>query len=183
MRPIERRKLQMSTKAFKNEKVEQFKKQFENAKVAVVTDYRGYTVEEITDLRRKLQKNGADYTVTKNTLCKLASKGTSFESIEELLTGPTAIAFGFDDEVGAAKVVAGYIKENKKGEIKGAVLDGKVLSADEAKKLALLPSKEELYAKILGSVNSPATGIIYGINGVMSALVRAIDAVAKQKQA
>ena len=163
----------MSTKAFKNEKVEHFKKQFENAKVAVVTDYRGYTVEEITELRRKLQKSDADYTVTKNTLCKLASKGTSFESIEELMQGPTAIAFGFGDEVSAAKVVANLIK--------GAVLDGKVLSADEAKKLALLPSKEELYAKILGSINSPATGIVYGINGVMSALVRAIDAVAKQK--
>lgn len=173
----------MSTKAFKNEKVEHFKKQFENAKVAVVTDYRGYTVEEITDLRRKLQKNGADYTVTKNTLCKIASKGTSFECIEELLSGPVAIAFGFGDEVGAAKVVSSYIKENKKGEIKGAVLDGKVLSAEEAKKLALLPSKEELYAKMLGSINSPATGIVYGINGVMSALVRALDAVAKQKQA
>ena len=173
----------MSTKAFKNEKVEHFKKQFENAKVAVVTDYRGYSVEEITDLRRRLQKNDADYTVTKNTLCKLASKGTSFETIEELLTGPSAIAFGFGDEVGAAKVVAGFIKESKKGEIKGAVLDGKVFNAEEAKKLALLPSKEELYAKILGSINSPASGIVFGINGVMSALVRAVDAVAKQKEA
>lgn len=171
----------MSTKAFKNEKVEYFKKQFENAKVAVVTDYRGYTVEEITDLRRKLQKSDADYTVTKNTLCKLASKGTQFEVIEELMSGPSAIAFGFGDEVSAAKVVANFIKENKKGEIKGAVLDGKVLTAEEAKKLALLPSKEELYAKILGSINSPATGIIYGINGVMSALVRAVDAVRAQK--
>ena len=173
----------MSTKAFKNEKVEHFKKQFENAKVAVVTDYRGYSVEEITDLRRRLQKNDADYTVTKNTLCKLASKGTSFETIEELLTGPSAIAFGFGDEVGAAKVVAGFKKKKKKGEIKGAVLDGKVLNAEEAKKLALLPSKEELYAKILGSINSPASGIVFGINGVMSALVRAVDAVAKQKEA
>ncbi|MCX4275096.1 MAG: 50S ribosomal protein L10 [Candidatus Gastranaerophilales bacterium] len=171
----------MSTKAFKNEKVEYFKKQFENAKVAIVTDYRGYTVEEITELRRNLQKSDSDYTVTKNTLCKLASKGTAFEAIEELMQGPSAIAFGFGDEVSAAKVVANFIKENKKGEIKGAVLDGKVLSADEAKKLALLPTKEELYAKILGSINSPATGIVYGINGVMSALVRAVDAVAKQK--
>ena len=108
----------MSTKAFKNEKVEHFKKQFENAKVAVVTDYRGYTVEEITDLRRKLQKSDADYTVTKNTLCKLASKGTSFEAIEELMTGPSAIAFGFGDEVSAAKVVANFIKESKKAKSK-----------------------------------------------------------------
>ena len=66
----------MTTKAFKNEKIEAFKKSFENAKVAVVTDYRGYSVEEITDLRRKLQKENCDYTVTKNTLCKIASKGT-----------------------------------------------------------------------------------------------------------
>ena len=173
----------MSTKAFKNEKVEHFKKQFENAKVAVVTDYRGYSVEEITDLRRKLQKSDADYTVTKNTLCKLASKGTSFESIEELMSGPTAIAFGFGDEVSAAKVVANFIKENKKGEIKGAVLDGKVLSADEAKKLALLPSKEELYAKMLGCINSPASGIANSVNAVMSSLVRAVAAVRDQKQA
>ncbi len=173
----------MTTKAFKNEKIEQFKKSFENAKVAVVTDYRGYTVEEITNLRRNLQKADCDYTVTKNTLCKIAAKGTNFEAIEAVLTGPSAIAFGFGDEVSAAKVLAKFIKDTKKGEITGAVLDGKLLSADEAKKLALLPSKEELYAKILGSVNSPASGIVYSINGVMSALVRAIDAVAKQKQA
>ena len=171
----------MTTKAFKSEKIEQFKKSFENAKVAVVTDYRGYSVEEITNLRRALQKENCDYTVTKNTLCKIASKGTNFEKIEAILEGPSAIAFGFGDEVQAAKVVAKFIKENKKGEIVGAVLDGNLLSAEEAKQLANLPSKEELYAKILGSINSPASGIVYSINGVMSALVRAIDAVAKQK--
>ncbi len=171
----------MTTKAFKNEKLEKFKKSFENAKVAIVTDYRGYTVEEITELRRALQKQECDYTVTKNTLCKLASKGTNFEAIESLLKGPSAIAFGFGDEVAAAKVVSKFIKENKKGEITGAVLDGNLLSADEAKKLANLPTKEELYAKILGSVNSSATGIVYSINGVLSALTRAIDAVSKQK--
>lgn len=171
----------MTTKAFKNEKIEKFKKSFENAKVAVVTDYRGYTVEEITELRRNLQKQDCDYTVTKNTLCKIAAKGTNFEAIENVLKGPSAIAFGFGDEVAAAKVVSKFIKDNKKGEILGAILDGNVLSADEAKKLANLPSKEELYAKILGSINSPASGLVYSINGVMSALVRAIDAVAKTK--
>lgn len=171
----------MTTKAFKNEKIEQFKKSFENAKVAVVTDYRGYSVEEITKLRRELQKADCDYTVTKNTLCKVASKGTNFEVIEGVLNGPVAIAFGFGDEVQAAKIVSKFIKDTKKGEITGAVLDGKLLSVEEAKKLAELPSKEELYAKILGSINSPASGIVYSINGVMSALVRAIDAVAKTK--
>ena len=173
----------MATKEFKNEKIAHYKSQFEKAKVAVVTDYRGLTVEEITELRRGLQANSADLTVTKNTLCKVASKDTNFEAVSELMQGPTAIAFGYADEVGAAKVLAKFIKENKKGEILGAVLDGKVLSADEAKKLASMPSKEEIYAKILGSINSPVTGIVYSVNGVMSALVRAIAAVRDTKQA
>lgn len=173
----------MATKQFKNEKIEHYKKQFENAKVAVVADYRGLSVEEITELRRGIQAQQGDLTVTKNTLCKVASKGTNFEAIEQLMQGPTAVAFGFGDEVSPAKVLAKFIKENKKGEIIGAVLEGKVLNAQEAQKLASMPSKEELIAKILGSVNSPASGLVYSINGVMSALVRAIDAVREQKSA
>ena len=76
----------MATKQFKNEKIEYYKKQFENAKVAVVADYRGLSVEEITELRRELQKTDADLTVTKNTLCKVASQGTNFEEISELMS-------------------------------------------------------------------------------------------------
>ena len=131
----------MATKEFKQEKIAHYKEQFEKAKVAVVADYRGLTVEEITELRRNLQNAEADLTVTKNTLCKVAAKGTNFEVISELMEGPTAIAFGFGDEVASAKILAKFIKENKKGEILGAVLEGKVLSADEAKKLASMPSK------------------------------------------
>jgi len=173
----------MATKEFKNDKIEYYKKQFENAKVAIVADYRGLSVEEITELRRGLQAKEADFTVTKNTLCKVATKDTNYEAISELMQGPTAVAFGYGDEVSAAKVLAKFIKENKKGEILGAVLDGKVLNADEAKKLASMPSKEEIYAKILGSINSPVSGIVYSVNGVMSALVRAIAAVRDTKQA
>ena len=100
----------MATKEFKNQKVELYKKQFENAKVAVVADYRGLSVEEITELRRALQASEADLTVTKNTLCKLAAQGTNFEAVSEFMQGPTAIAFGFGDEVAAAKVLAKFIK-------------------------------------------------------------------------
>ena len=172
----------MATKAFKQDKVEMLKERASKAKVAVVTDYRGYSVEEITKLRRALQKENGDYTVTKNTLAKIAFKGTEFECLESVMTGPTAVAFGFEDQVSPAKVLSKFIKETKKGEIIAAALDGKLLSAAEAKALANLPSKEELYAKMLGCVNSPATGIVGSINAVMSSLVRAIDAVAKQKQ-
>ncbi len=173
----------MSTKAFKQEKIEAMKEKFEKAKVAVVTEYIGMSVEEITKLRRSIQKENGDYMVTKNTLAKVASKGTQFEIMADSLKGPVAIAFGFQDEVAPAKAVTKFIKETKKGEIIGSVLDGKFLDAKETQVLASLPSKEELYAKMLGSINSPATGIVGAINAVMSSLVRAMDQVAKQKAA
>ena len=173
----------MSTKAFKQEKIEAMKENFAKAKVAVVTEYRGLTVEEITKLRRALQKENSDYMVTKNTLAKVASKGTQFEVLEDVLKGPVAIAFGFADEVAPAKVLTKFIKEAKKGQIIAAALDGKLLDAKETAVLADLPSKEELYAKMLGSINSPATGIVGAVNAVMSGLVRAMDQVAKQKSA
>ena len=159
------------------------KAKFEKAQVAVVTEYKGYTVEEITNLRRNLQKEGGDYTVTKNTLAKIAIKGTEFEALADLCKGPVAIAFGFEDQVSPAKIVSKFIKDSKKGEILGAVLDGKVLSVEETKALANLPSKEELYAKMLGSINSPASGIVGSINAVMASLTRAVAAVRDQKAA
>ena len=171
----------MATKAFKTEKIDAIKAKIEKAQVAVITEYQGLTVEDITKLRREIQKNGGDYMVTKNTLAKIAVKGTEYEALAEKMTGPIALAFGFEDPVSPAKAVVKFIKESKKGAIVGAVLEGKLMTEAETRALAELPSKEELYAKILGSINSPATGIVYGINGVMSALVRAVDAVAKQK--
>ena len=95
----------MATKAFKQEKIAHIKEYAEKAKVAIVTNYKGLSVEEITNLRRLLQKAGADYTVTKNTLAKIAMQGTSFEVLADSMKESTAIAFGFDDEVSAAKVV------------------------------------------------------------------------------
>jgi len=175
----------MSTKAFKNEKVDDIKESVSKAKVAIVTDYRGLTVAEITDLRRQLQKEEADYTVVKNTLAKLSVKDTGFEGISEFLKGPSAVIFGFNDQVAPAKVITQYIKKAKKTElkIKGAVLDGKVLDEKQVQQLSELPSREELFAKMLGSINSPATGIIYAINGVTRSLVCAMEEVRKQKEA
>ena len=173
----------MSTKAFKEDKVSLMKEKVDKAQVAIVTEYKGYTVEEITKLRRSLQKEDGDYMVTKNTLAKIAVKGTPFEVLTDSLKGPIAIAFGFGDQVAPAKALSNFIKESKKGEILAAAMDGKLLSAAEAKALANLPSKAEIYAKMLGCINSPASGIVGGINGVMSALVRAIAAVRDQKQA
>lgn len=173
----------MATKAFKQVKIQEIKETALKAKVAIVSDYRGLTVEDITDLRRKLQQENGDYTVIKNTLAKIAFKGTDFEGIDEHLKGPSAIAFGFGDQVSPAKVLTKFIKEKKKTEIRGGMLDGKVLSVEQVRELSNLPSKEELLAKILGGLNSPATGLANTVTGVMRALVRAIDEVRKQKEA
>lgn len=173
----------MSTKAFKENKISQMKEKIDKAQVAIVTEYKGYTVEEITKLRRSLQKTEGDYMVTKNTLAKLAVKDTPYEVLTDSFKGPIAIAFGFGDQVAPAKALSDFIKDTKKGEILAAAMDGKLMSAAEAKALANLPSRAEIYAKMLGCINSPASGIVGGINGVMSALVRAVAAVRDQKTA
>ena len=173
----------MSTKAFKDEKIAKIKENVDKAQVAIVTEYKGMTVEEITKLRRALQKDGGDYMVTKNTLAKIALKDTPYEVLTEKLTGPIAIAFGFEDPVSPAKALSKFIKETKKGTVVAAALDGKLLSAEEAKALAEIPSKEEIYEKMLGSINSPATGIVGAINAVMASLTRAVAAVRDKKAA
>lgn len=167
----------MATKAFKEEKIQAIKDQISKAKVAIVTEYRGLSVEEITNLRRALQKEDGDYTVTKNTLAKIAVKDTEYEVLTDSFKGPIALAFGFNDQVSPAKVLAKFITDVKKGEIIAAAMDGKLLSAAEAKALATLPSRDEIYAKMLGCVNSPASGIANSMNAVITQLVRTLDAV------
>jgi len=173
----------MATKAFKENKIESIKEKLSKAQVAIVTEYKGLTVEEITQLRRELQKESGDYTVTKNTLAKIAIKGTDFEVLSDCFKGPIALAFGYEDQVAPAKVLAKFIKDTKKGEIIAAAMDGKLLSAEEAKALAKLPSKQEIYAKMLGCINSPASGIANSVNAVMAQLTRAMAAVRDQKTA
>ena len=170
----------MSTKAFKEQKIESIKEQLSKAQVAIVTEYKGFSVEEITKLRRNLQKAGGDYTVTKNTLAKIAAKGTDFEVLIDSFKGPIALALGFEDQVSPAKTMVAFIKEAKKGEIIAAALDGKLLSVEEAKALATIPSREEIYAKMLGCINSPASGMANSMNAVITQLVRTLDA-AKEK--
>ena len=128
----------MSTKAFKNDKVALIKEKIDKAQVAVVSEYTGLSVEEITKLRRELQKEGGDYMVTKNTLAKIAIKGTPYEVLAETLKGPIAIAFGFTDQVAPAKVLSKFIKDTKKGEIIAAAMDGQLMSAEEAKAYGLI---------------------------------------------
>lgn len=172
----------MANRAAKAAMIDKLREQIGNSTIAIATDYRGLTVEEITTLRRSLQENGAEYTVVKNTLAKLAIKDTAYEPMTELLKGPIALVLGAEDQVAPAKALSTFAKKSKKLSIVGGVLDGKVLDEDQVKQLAELPSKEELIAKIMFCVNSPATGIASCVNAVLRNLTVCVDQIRKQKE-
>lgn len=172
----------MPTKQQKEASLEALKGAFSKASVALVADYRGLTVAEITDLRRRIQNVGGDFTVAKNTLVRLATQDDSWKAIAPYLAGPTALAIGFDDPVIIAKTLTDFAKEKRKVqiEIRGGVLQGNALDAKAVKALADLPSREQLLAKLMGSINSPATGVVMATAGVARKLVYALEARRKQ---
>ena len=131
---------------------------FREANLVVVTHNNGLTVAETTDLRRRTRGAGASFRVTKNRLTRLALAGTRFEPLGKLFTGPTAIAYS-KDPVAAAKVVVDFAKGNEKLVIVGAALGDKVLDVEGVKVLAALPSLDQLRAKVLGMIQTPATRI------------------------
>lgn len=166
----------MATKERKKEIVAELEKFFDNGKVAIVADVSGFTVAEITQFRRKLDKSNAKCRVAKNTLIKIATRNKDFESIKELAKGPSAIVIGYDDPAQPAKTTVDYFNDLKKGAVRGGVLEGKALSENEIKSLAKLPSKEQLLSSIMGSMDSGARGIA----GIFECLIRDIALLAEE---
>ncbi|MEA2101569.1 MAG: 50S ribosomal protein L10 [Thermodesulfobacteriota bacterium] len=152
----------------KVKEVEWLHEELASSGVLFVTDYLGLNVEEITNLRKKVRESGGSFKVVKNTLLKRAVEGTSASELDPLFTGPTAIAFGDMDPTMLGKALVSFAKKNEQLEIQGGVLDDKVLSAEDVNSLAALPSKQELIAKMLGSLNAPASNFV----GVLAAVVR-----------
>ena len=131
-----------------------------SAQAGVLVDYRGLTVEEDTNLRRKLREAGVEYKVVKNTLTRFAAKEVGLEGLDEQLNGPTSLAVSATDPVAPAKVIADFAKENECLKIKAGFLDGNVISLDEVKTLANTPSRETLIANIMGSLNAPISNLV-----------------------
>ncbi len=145
-------------RAQKAELVASLNQVFADTSIVVVAHYSGLSVAEMTDLRAQMRAAGASLKVTKNRLTRLALDGTPYQSIADLFTGPTAIAYS-SDPVAAAKVAVEYAKKNEKLVIQGGALGAQVLDVDGVKSLATLPSLDELRAKIVGMINTPATRI------------------------
>ncbi len=153
------------------------------AKAAFLADYRGLNVEKVNTLRGELRKAGVEYRVVKNTLLRLAAKDTGIECIEKYLEGPTAIAIVQDDPVAPAKVLSDFAKANDKFELKIGALDGKVLSVNDIKALSELPSREVLLAKVLGSLNAPASNFVGVLAAIPRSLVQVLAAIQDKKAA
>lgn len=148
----------------------------------VMVDYRGLNVSQMTELRKRLRDVGVEFKVAKNTLALRAASQESIDGLEEYLVGPVALAFGYDDPVAPAKVLSGFIKESRKGTIKGGVLEGQVLNAEAIQQLSDLPPREVLLAQVVGGIASPLTGLVTVLSGTMRNLVYVLDAIREQKE-
>ncbi len=146
-----------------------------------LVDFRGITVTEATDLRSRLRTVEASLTVVKNTLAKRAAAEAGVEGLDDLLQGPTAIAFCRGDLVAPAKVLQGFIREKKKLIIKGGYLQSRVLQAAQVEQLATLPSREELIAKLVGGIAAPLYGLANVLTGPIRGFVVALDQIRDQK--
>lgn len=163
--------------------VAELKSKLVAAQAVVLTDYRGLTVKKITELRRRLRQAGVEYRVAKNTLTSLAAREANLADLDQYLSGPTALAFGETDPVAPAKVLVDFAKENKELTIKGGVLDGRVIGADQIKALADLPSREVLLARVLGGMQAPLVGMASVLSGTLRGFVYALDAYRRQREA
>lgn len=139
----------------KAELLSELNKLFSDSEIVVVSHYKGLTVKEVSELRDNIRKAGAGFRVTKNRITRLALKDTKFESLADLFKGPTAIAFA-NDPISACKACVEFAKTNEKLIVVGGAMGTGVLSVDEIKKLASIPSMDELRAKIIGLLQAPA---------------------------
>ena len=153
-----------------------------NAQATVVAEYRGMTVEQMKVLRREAHDNGVYVKVVKNTLLRRAIQETEHSCLDELLVGPLAFAAS-EDPVAVAKVLNKYAKEYDALEIKAGSMSGKLLSTDEIKALAQLPSRDELLAKLMGTMQAPTAKFVQTLNEVPTKFARGLAAVRDSKEA
>ena len=147
-----------------------------------LTDYTGLTVEQITRLRGELRKDGSSYAVVKNTLFSIAAADLA-KTLEKYLAGPTGVVFAGEDPVAPAKALKTFSDDVKAIGIKAAYIEGRIVDAKEVMVLASLPSKQELIARLVGSLASPLRGLVTVLSGNQSGLVRVLNAIREQKAA
>jgi large subunit ribosomal protein L10 len=149
------------------------------SKGAILTDYRGLTVSEITELRRRLREQKAEYHVVKNTLFRRAM--IDGEGLVPYLEGPTAVAFALEDPVGPAKVLLDFMREKRKAALKAGLIDGRVYDLDQVTALSKLPPRPVLLSQVVGAIQGPISGLVFTLQGVISNFVYTLQAIADKK--
>ncbi|MBI5300180.1 MAG: 50S ribosomal protein L10 [Deltaproteobacteria bacterium] len=165
----------------KTKEVEGLKQRFEAAKALIFADNKGLKVSEVTELRKKFRSQKVQLKTAKNRLVKKALKEAAISGIDQFFEGPTTIISSETDPVSPAKILTDFVKDHEKLVIKGGYLDGEILTLAKIKALAGLPSKEELYAKLLGCLQNPARQLVSVLAAVPRGLVTAVDAIGKRK--
>lgn len=161
----------------KKEAVSQLAHKLSGCDVAITTDYRGLSVAEMTELRRRLRQEGIEYRVIKNTLARFAAEQAGKEGLTSIIEGPTAIAFGYGDVAAPAKALVDYIRSSRSElKIRGGLLDQRVLSAVEVTTLASLPPKEELIAKLLAGMQGTIFALVNVLNANITSFLNLLNA-------
>lgn len=161
--------------------VELVKEKLSRAKSVVVTDYRGLTVAQMTDLRNRLRKEDVEYKIVKNRLAKIALRESGLDPMDDFLKGTTAIAFGTKDPISPAKVLTAYAKDNEKLKIIGGLMDNAIMDVSMITVLSQMPSREVLLGRLVGSLASPVQRLAYGLNQTAAKVVFAVAAVARKR--
>ena len=159
------------TRAQKEQHISQISQELVKNKAALLVNFSGLKVKEQRALKKKLRQRGIVFEVIKNTLFKIALKNTKIELDEKLLDQPIALVWSAEDEVSPAKITVDFAKEAEKLQLVGAIIDQKFVDAEYVKQLAALPSREELYAKLVGSLNSPMSRLVGALQGNLRSLV------------
>jgi len=165
----------------KSETVAAVHEKFKAAKLAIVTEYRGLTVAQMTRLRREIREAAGEYHVIKNTLVRRALENTSYGSLEMALEGPNGWVFAYDDPVLLSKTLVKFSEDHEKLKIKAGMFEGQVMDPAKVKVLAQMPSKPELQAQLLALLQAPATQLVRLIQEPSSRVVRLLDAARKGK--
>jgi large subunit ribosomal protein L10 len=172
----------MKSKGKKKEELDALKKDLENAKNLFVAQFQGITVAQDTELRQKIRGTNSKYRVVKNTLVKKAAEGTPAGNVTKAFDGSTAIAYNSDDPVSLAKALTAYAKTNPLFVFKAGIVEGRVVNIADIANIAAMPSKEELIAKLLFLINSPAQRIAVALNGVARNLAVVVGQAVEQKK-
>jgi large subunit ribosomal protein L10 len=168
-------------KVQKKELIDELHVKFVSAKAAILTEYKGLTVAQITELRNELRKSQVEYKVVKNTLAIRAAAGTDKESLTGHLNGPTGLVLGFGDPVAPAKAIMEYAKKQEKLKVRVGVVEGQFADVDALKAIASLPSREELLSRMAGTFQAPASKMARLLNATVAQLGYALSALKEKK--